>query len=122
METYQTMKRTRKLLVVGAGLLAMGTAACNNDKLTDLNRNPDSPEDVPAATLFTFAAQTAANTWLGAGYDLRATEFLVNHLAEVQYPDEDAYTRLDPGSTTGYFDTPYVRELEDLYKVIKKGR
>src|SRR5881628_2196671 len=122
METNTTMTRARKLLVVGAGLLAMGTAACNNDKLTDLNKNPNSPEDVPASTLFTFAAQTAASRWLGGGYSLRATEFVVQHLAEVQYPDEDAYIRLDAATTSGYFDNPYTTELEDFTKIIKKGR
>jgi hypothetical protein len=58
---------------------------------------------------------------LGSGYDLRQVEFVVQHLAEVQYPDEDDYKRLDPGSTSGSFNTPYVAELEDYRKVIQKG-
>lgn len=112
----------KNFLTVGSGLaLAFGVVACNSDKLTALNKNPNSPEDVPAPTLFTTAAVTGTARWLGGGYDLRGTEFVIQHLAEVQYPDEDRYARLTGGSTTGYFDGPYVTELEDLQKVVSKG-
>ncbi len=96
----------KKLLTVGCGIaVAVVAAACNTDNLTNLNKNPNNPEDVPASTLFTTATVDAAGRWFG-GYDLRATEFVVQHLAEVQYPDEDRYTRLTGGSTAGYFDNP----------------
>jgi hypothetical protein len=112
----------KKLLAVSSGLaLAIGVVACNSDKLTALNKNPNSPEDVPAPTLFTTASQSIVSRWLGGGYDLRGAEFLVQHLAEVQYPDEDRYARLTGGSTTYMFDPAYVSELEDLQKVISKG-
>ena len=49
----------RKLLAVSSGLaLAIGVVACNSDKLTALNKNPNSPEDVPASTLFTTASES----------------------------------------------------------------
>lgn len=112
----------RNLLAVSSGLaLAFGVVACNSDKLTALNKNPNSPEDVPASTLFTTASVSANGRWLGGGYDLRGTEFVIQHLAEVQYPDEDRYARLTGGSTAGYFDAPYYTELEDFQKVISKG-
>jgi len=111
----------RKILTVGSGLaVALSVAACNTDNLTNLNKNPNSPEDVPASTLFTTATVDAVGRWFG-GYDLRATEFIVQHLAEVQYPDEDRYTRLTGGSTAGFFDNPYITHLEDWTKVIQKG-
>src|SRR5438105_6385657 len=112
----------KKLFAVGSGLaIAFGVVACNSDKLTAINKNPNSPEDVPATTLFTNATVQAVARWLGDGYDLRGAEFVVQHLAEVQYPDEDRYARLTGGSTAPYFDNPYVTELEDLQKVIDKG-
>jgi hypothetical protein len=111
-----------RLRAVGASLaIAMFAVACNGDKLTSLNKNPNNPEDVPPGPLFTAAAQRAVGHWLGAGYDLRGTEFVIQHLAEVQYPDEDRYARLTGGSTTAYFDNPYIQEQEDLNKVIGKG-
>jgi hypothetical protein len=110
-------------LVVTAALLVLGTSACNNDKLTSLNNNPNSPADVPVPTVFTNAARTAVTRWLGGtGYDLRGTEWVVQHLAEVQYPDEDDYKRLQASSTTTWFDNPYQNELEDLRKIIQKGQ
>lgn len=109
------------MLFVAAGLLALGATACNPDKLTDLNRNPNSPEDVPATTLFTYASQVAVGRWLGAGYSLRGADLVIQHLAQVQYPDEDAYSRLTGGATEGYFNGAYQTELQDLTKVIKKG-
>ena len=71
----------RKLLKVGAGLaFAFTAAACNSDKLTNLNTNPNSPEDVPPGPLFTNAARVAASRWLGTAYSLRQTEWLSQHL------------------------------------------
>jgi hypothetical protein len=112
----------RKLKAVGALLAtAMFAVACNGDKLTSLNKNPNNPEDVPPGPLFTSATQRSVNSWLGAGYSLRATEFVIQHLSEAQYPDEDRYARLTGGSTTTYFDNPYIQQLKDLSIVIDKG-
>lgn len=115
--------QNRKLsLVVVAAVALAGAAACNNDKLTSLNKNPNAPADVPVATIFTNSARTAVARWVGSGYDLRGTEWVVQHLAEVQYPDEDDYKRLQASSTTTWFDNPYQSELEDFRKIIQKGK
>jgi hypothetical protein len=107
-------------LVAGLGLAVAG---CNNDKLTSLNVNPNSPEDVPASTLFTEAARTSVRDFLGSNFDLRGTEWVAQQLAEVQYPDEDTYKRLlaTAGTTPTWFDPIYEVELEDLRKIIGKG-
>lgn len=112
----------RKLLKVGTGLaIAFAAAACNSDKLTNLNTNPNSPEDVPPGPLFTNAARVAASRWLGSGYSLRETEWLSQHLSEVQYNDEDRYLRLHAGDTEGTFNGAYSTELKDLTQIIAKG-
>ncbi len=111
-----------RLIQLATVAAVIASAACNNDKLTSLNKNPNSPEDVPATTIFTSAERNAVARWLGGGIaDLRGTEWLVQHFAEVQYPDEDDYKRLQASSTSGLFDAPYQNELEDLQKVISKG-
>jgi Starch-binding associating with outer membrane len=111
-----------KILRVGTGLaFALAAAACNSDKLTNLNKNPNSPEDVPAGPLFTNASRVAVARWLGAGYDLRQTEWVAQHLAEVQYNDEDRYLRLHAGDTEGNFNNAYSGELKDLTQIITKG-
>lgn len=112
----------RKFLLVGVGLaLAAATSACDNSNITSMNVDPNNPLDVPATSLFTRAVNVSTQRFLGSGLDLRGTEFMAQHLAEVQYPDEDRFTRLTGGSTTGYFDAAYYTELEDLHKVIVKG-
>lgn len=114
--------RINRLGHVAAGCaLALGVAACNNDKITTVNQNPNNPTDAPAGAVFTNAAVSAVGRWLGGGYDLRGTEFVAQHLAEVQYPDEDRYARLNASSTQGYFEGAYSGELEDFRKVINKG-
>ena len=111
-----------RILRVGTGIaFALIAAACNSDKLTDLNKNPNSPEDVPPGPLFTNAARLSVARWLGSGYDLRQTEWVAQHLAEVQYNDEDRYLRLHSGDTEGNFNNAYTGELKDLFQVITKG-
>src|SRR3954466_8047356 len=115
------MMINKTLLSVGSIALVLSASACNTDKLTNLNTDPNNPSDVPVSTLFTNGTASAVNRWLGSGYDLRATEFITQHLAEVQYPDEDRYARVRAGQTAIYFDRGYAFELEDLQKVVDKG-
>src|SRR5258708_20584818 len=110
LETIDTMRTRYKPLAAIATLAFMGwgAAACDNDKLTELNKNPNSPEDVPAASIFTTAARLAAGRWVGGGFNLRGTEWVAQHLAEVQYPDEDDYKRLQGPPTPAPFECPYT--------------
>src|SRR2546423_7280280 len=114
--TYRKPKAVGVLLVT-----AMLAVACNGDKLTSINKNPNNPEDVGPGPLFTSAAQRTVNSWLGGGYDLRGTEFVIQHLSEVQYPDEDRYARLTGGAAATNFDNPYIPQLEGLGESIDKG-
>lgn len=110
---------SRKLyLLVTIGALAV--TACDNDGLTDVNRNPNSPTDAPTASLFTTAARVAAARFLDGVGGLRYA-FLAQHMAEVQYPESDAYARLRGNNAAGLFSTPYNTELQDLQLVINRG-
>ena len=114
---------TRAVLAAGLALAA-GAAACNNSDITSLNQNPNSPEDAPAGAVFTQVTQTAVGRCLGSAYSLRQMEFLTQHLAEVQYPDEDRYARIRASDTQGYFqggNGAYATSLEDFRQVVKKG-
>jgi SusD/RagB-like outer membrane lipoprotein len=105
--------------VAGAATLA-ALVACGNG-LTDVNKNPNNPTDASPGSLFTNATRTAVSRWLGTTYDWRGGEFLAQHLAEVQYTDEDTYIRLQRPDLTATFDGAYYQELEDYRKVIGKG-
>ena len=48
----------RKLLI-GVGV-ALALTACNTDKLTEANKNPNDPENAPSAALFTNSARVSA--------------------------------------------------------------
>ncbi|HYD52146.1 MAG TPA: SusD/RagB family nutrient-binding outer membrane lipoprotein, partial [Gemmatimonadaceae bacterium] len=111
---------SRKLNLVVGVLAAVGVAACNNDKITEVNENPNSPTDAPTGTLFTNAARLTAARFLdGVGGTRYA--FLAQHMAEVQYPESDDYRRLRGNNAAGLFSTPYNTELQDLMLVIGRG-
>jgi hypothetical protein len=115
------MRTQRFWTAVGlSAVVALGAAACN-DSLTDVNVNPNAPETAPEPTLFVNAVRNATSRWLGnAG--LRQFSLLAQHLAEVQYPETDAYQRLTGPSTEGNFNGAYSVELRDLQVVIHNGR
>lgn len=102
-------------------LLAAGAVACNNDKITSLNDNPNNPVTAPAGPVFTQAVRTSAARFIGNNFSLRQTEFVAQHWAEVQYPDEDRYARLGPADVQGTYNAAYITEIEDLKKVIVAG-
>ena len=106
---------------VGSGVaLALTLYACNNDKLTALNANPNSPEDVPPGPLFTNAARVGVARWFG-GIDLRTYSWVVQQLAEIQYTDEDRYVRMHAADTEGSFNGAYSAELKDFSQIIAKA-
>jgi hypothetical protein len=110
---------TTKRLLAGAAL-AFGVTACDADKVTSVNNNPNSPTDAPSTALFTNAARNAAGRWLdGVGGTRYA--FLSQHFAEVQYPESDQYGRLRASSTSGLFNASYSNELEDLEVIARRG-
>src|SRR3954466_3214840 len=116
-----TMTNRSPWAVALAAVVALSATACNNDKLTSFNENPNSATSAPAPALFTNATRQAVTRWLGTTYDLRGTEFVAQHLAEVQYPDEDAYKRLQGGFTAATFDNAYGVEQQDFQKVVEAG-
>jgi hypothetical protein len=123
--TKRLFRNTTATLAASLALVA-GAVACNNgDSLTAVNQNPNNPEDAPAGAVFTNAVQVAVGRWLGSGYSETQTELIAQHLAKVQYPDEDRYTRIRAGDTQGYFTSAttgaYAVSLEDFEQVIKKG-
>lgn len=111
----------RKLLI-GVGV-ALAVTACNTDKLTEANKNPNDPESAPSAALFTNSARVSAARWLD-GVGGTRYGFLPQHLAEVQYPDDDTYqsSRLGANATSGLFDASYSAELQDLKLVMQRGK
>jgi hypothetical protein len=112
----------RKLFLSFGAALAMFATACDADKLTEANRNPNDPTDAPSSALFTNASRLAAARWLD-GVGGTRYGFLAQHFAQVQYPDDDQYlsARLGASAVSGLFNGSYNAELADLQVVRDRG-
>ena len=113
---------SNRKLILSLGAAAMLLSACDTDKLTEVNNNPNDPTDAPSTALFTQAARLTAARWLD-GVGGTRYGFLPQHLAQVQYPDDDQYlnARLGAAATSGIFNGAYNTELQDLALVIARG-
>ena len=116
------MMNKRAFLSLGAAF-AMFATACDADKVTEANNNPNDPTDAPSSALFTNASRNGVARWQD-GVGGTRYGFLPQHLAQVQYPDDDSYlaARLGAAATSGLFNSSYNTELADLKVVIDRGR
>jgi hypothetical protein len=114
------MRKSKIWSALGLGVVAAGLAACDAG-LTEANVNPNDPVDVTPQPLFVNGVREGVARYLG-GANLRQFELLAQHLAEVQYPETDAYIRLSGASTEGLFDNAYPVELRDFQVTIRKGK
>jgi len=104
----------KKTLTVGLGAALLASAACNNDALTDANKNPNAPETVSADLLFSTAAVSSVRTIRGT-IEITPSTFVhwPQYLAEYQYP-EISYYQFRPTTADGWWNTFYSGPLEDL--------
>ncbi|MEO5815463.1 MAG: SusD/RagB family nutrient-binding outer membrane lipoprotein [Gemmatimonadaceae bacterium] len=98
-------------------VVALAATACKTD-LTGLNINPNNPTSAPAGSLFTRAMTQEVARF--AGNSLSGTSLFANHVAQVQYVDEDR-GHLRPTTMDAFFGA-YAVELEDLEKVAALGK
>jgi hypothetical protein len=111
-----------RLAGLGA-LLVLGVGACNTDELINVNENPNNPTSAPPPAVFTYATRVAMARWFGSNpTNMRGTVLTAQHLAQVQYPDEDSYARLDGEVTDASFINTYSQELKNFQAVIDAGK
>jgi hypothetical protein len=116
--------RYRSLRVAGLGAaLVLGVGACNPDKLVEVNEDPNNPTSAPPQAVFTYATRIAMQRWFGSNpTNMRGPVLTAQHLAQVQYPDEDQYARLDATVTDGSFIFTYAQELKNFQAVIDAAK
>lgn len=121
MTNKASMRMNRTLTLAMVSAIALATAACETD-LTALNENPNNPTTAPAGPLFTQATISAVQNFAGNGgaSGLSGTNLFAQHIAQVQYVDEDR-GHLRPGNIDAQFANPYIGSLEDLEKVAQQG-
>jgi hypothetical protein len=66
-----------------------GLGACNNDNLTRVNDNPNSPEQVQSSSLFTNAVVGAMAITRGVNFEHGMSGVWDQHYAELQYAEDD---------------------------------
>lgn len=113
MNTIKSKARWGALLAI---IMAFG--ACTAD-FEDINTNPNSPVDVPAANILanaTIATGNELSGWMNHTY----TALWCQMWAKVQYIDEDAYF-YRPTNMNGFWSAGYLR-MKDLDMVIEKAQ
>jgi hypothetical protein len=115
------MTRIHTLSAGAAVLLACSAIACNNDKLTQVNNNPNAPTTAPATALFTNATESAVSNWLGSGYSLRDIGLLIQHFAEDQYVGNDYYGGVNSTSLDNNWVSVYDGSLEDYQIIVRSA-
>lgn len=113
------LSSTRRQLVLSLAL-AVGVSACDLD-LTELNENPNAPADVPASTILPGGIASAVSLALGYNLNMDLTELWVQHLAEIQYGEEDQY-ELRSEEVDASFRSFYSGPLADFQRIIEKGQ
>ena len=104
-------------------MLALGVGACNPDKLTRINEDPNNPTSAPPGPVFTYATRIAMQRWFArTPMNMTGTVLTAQHLAQVQYPDEDSYGRLDGTVTDASFINAYSQELKNFQAVIDAAK
>ena len=105
---------------VAVAALALALSACDQG-LTEINENPNAPEDVGPELLFPQGTVSAVQTIRGSGWDLHLTSLWAQHFAKIQYVDEDFY-EIRPTSNEGYWNTLYAGALQDLTDAERRAR
>ena len=120
------MMRTNILRTsLAAATLLAGLAACDADKLTEVNVNPNNPENVSSASLFTNGVVGLTQTMRGSGLSHGFSGVWSQHFSEIQYPETDLnqprsanvdafWARFYTGTVTG----PTMGSLQDLNQIL----
>jgi hypothetical protein len=114
---------TYKSLASLGVVLLLGVSGCNTDKLIKVNDDPNNPTSAPPQAVFTYATRIAMERWFGSNpTNMRGPVLTAQQLAQVQYPDEDSYARLDGTVTDASFINTYAQELKNFQAVIDAGK
>jgi hypothetical protein len=100
--------------------LALGASACDNNKLTAVNKNPNAPEQVSASLLFPTAAVSSIRR-IRSDLEITPSAFVhwPQYAAEYQYP-EISYYQFRPTTADGWFNAYYTGPLQDLAQALRQ--
>jgi len=107
---------------IGACTLAIAllVTGCNNDKITSINTNPNSPGSVQPTLLFSSAVTDVVGRARGGSFDLTLTSLWAQQIAMDRFTDEDRYS-IRPDNINGYWSGFYAGGLQDLATILKQA-
>lgn len=114
-----------KLITRAASALALATmailaSACDNNNITDINRNPNAPTTVTPQFLFPSAVTNVVTTIRGGSLDLTLASLWSQQMAMDRFTDEDTYS-IRPENINGYWSGLYAGGLEDLATILTQA-
>jgi hypothetical protein len=114
------MKTTRMIRAVAVLALTFAAGACDTG-LTEVNENPNNPENVPLESIlqsgiWQLAANSAGRGVFGEWTTMFHVSLWPQHLAQSTYNDEDRYTHRE-GIPDNIWDEMYAGALTDLKNV-----
>ena len=106
---------------IGACTLAVAllVTGCNNDRITNVNNNPNAPGTVQPAFLFPSAVTDVVGRARGGSLDLTLTSLWSQQIAMDRFTDEDRYS-IRPDNINGYWSGFYSGGLQDLATILKQ--
>lgn len=115
----RTMNRSSALALT-ATLLVAATTGCD-DGLTEINNNPNAPDQATAEQLFANGVEASISRAFGAGLHMDLTALWAQHYAEHLYTIEDVFTVSD-NAISGHWSGFYVGPQQDFHEVIAKAQ
>jgi len=110
------MKKIRLIGVIFISLLILGS--CTKD-WEEMNIDPNSPTDVPAANILTYVERAMTSTLFDVWWTGNNTSSYANHISKIQYIDENRYAERD--GIIARWNTLLTYEVE-LDKIIEKAQ
>ena len=106
---------------IGACTLAVAllVTGCNNDRITNVNNNPNAPGTVQPAFLFPSAVTDVVGRARGGSLDLTLTSLWSQQIAMDRFTDEDRYS-IRPDNINGYWSGFYAGGLQDLATILSQ--
>lgn len=102
-----------KKLIYALGILIL-TISCNEDSLTNLNKDEKNPSEVPAYTLFTNAIKTTADQVTNTNVNRNIFRLVNQQWTETTYLDETNYNWVTRKISDNHWNALYAGPLADL--------
>ena len=111
------MKRILPIASLGLAV-SLAATACDNSKLTDVNKNPNAPENVSPELLFPTAAVSSVRA-IRSTIEITPSTFVhwPQYLSEYQYA-EISYYQFRPTTADTWWTTFYAGPLQDLQQAL----